>query len=175
MRCDSECLWLRWEDLDFEAGTVAVRRSVTKVVGGWEVGETKTASSARVVKLPLFVVDALRAHRVSQLSERLAAKVWADPALVFTTTVGSYLDGRNVLREFKRHVAVAGMDPSQFTFHGLRHSTATLMLALGISPKVVAETLGHSRVAVTMDTYTHVLPHLQDEAASRMDLLLAAR
>lgn len=76
---------------------------------------------------------------------------------------------------FKAHVAKAGMDPASFTFHGLRHSAATLMLVLGVPAKVVAEALGHSRVGLTPDVYSHVLPHLQEEAAAKMDGLLAAR
>ena len=64
--------------------------------------------------------------------------------------------------------------PPGFTVRSLRHSAATLMLALGVQPKVVQETLGHSRIAVTMDVYSHVLPHLQDEAAAKMHGLLAA-
>ena len=59
---------------------------------------------------------------------------------------------------FKAHVAKAGMDPASFTFHGLRHSAATLMLVLGVPVKVVAEALGHSRVGLTPDVYSHVLP-----------------
>ena len=76
---------------------------------------------------------------------------------------------------FKAHVAKAGMDPASFTFHGLRHSAATLMLVLGVPVKVVAEALGHSRVGLTPDVYSPVLPHLQEEAAAKMDGLLAAR
>lgn len=125
-----------------------------------------------MVKLPAFALDALKAHRLAQVETRLEAPVWIDPSLVFTTEIGSMLDGRNLLRLFKGHVKRAGMPPAAFTFHGLRHSAATLMLALGVPAKVVAETLGHSRLGVTMDVYSHVLPHLQEEAASRMDGLL---
>lgn len=170
-----EVLALRWEDINLDAGSLAVRRSLSKVKGGWAVAEPKTASSRRVVKLPAFAVEALRVHRTRQREERVGAMIWADPGLVFTTEVGTTLDGRNVLRTFKTHVARAGMDPGAFTFHSLRHSAATLMLALGVPAKVVAEALGHSRVGITLDVYSHVLPHLQEEAAARMDALLAAR
>lgn len=170
-----EVLALRWDDINFDTGSLAVRQSLSKVVGGWAFTEPKTAASRRVVKLPAFAVEALRVHRTRQLAARLASPIWADPALVFTTEIGTFLDGNNILKCFKGHVARAGMDPASFTFHGLRHSAATLMLALGVPAKVVAEALGHSRVGITLDTYTHVLPHLQEEAAARMDGLLAAR
>jgi integrase len=169
-----ELLALRWEDVNLDAGSLAVSRSLSKVRGGWAVAEPKTASSRRVVKLPEFAAEALRVHRKRQVEERVKAKIWIDAGLVFASEAGTALDGRNVLRLFKLRIAAAGMDPAAFTFHSLRHSAATLMLALGISPKIVAEALGHSRIAVTMDTYSHVLPTLQDDAARKMDGLLAA-
>lgn len=168
-----EVLALRWPDVNFDTGSLAVQRSLSKVEGGWAFTEPKTASSRRVVKLPAFAVEALREHRERQIEERIKAHVWADPALVFSTVIGTVIDGRNLLRLFKGHVKAAGMEPESFTFHGLRHSAATLMLALGVHPKVVAEALGHSRVGITLDVYSSVLPHLQDEAAAKMDGLLA--
>jgi integrase len=168
-----EALALRWEDIEFEAGTVAVRRTLSKVKGGWAFQEPKTAESRRVVRLPGFALESLRSHRTRQREERLrAGREWQDLGIVFTTEFGSPIDGRNLLRVFKRHVAAAGLDPAAFTFHSLRHSSATLMLSQGVTPKVVQETLGHSRIGVTMDVYAHVLPHLQEEAAARRDGLL---
>jgi integrase len=166
-----EALALSWADVDLDGGTVAVRHTLAKAAGGWELAETKTASSRRVVRLPLFAVDALRQHRVRQLSERLRSGVtWPDSDLVFTTTSGTAIDGSNLLRAFKSLLRAAELP--DLRFHDLRHSAATFMLSIGIQPKVVAETLGHSRVGVTLDTYSHVLPHLQEEAAAKMNLLL---
>lgn len=168
-----EVLALDWADVNVEAGTVAVRHSLSRVAGGWAVSEPKTATSRRVVKLPSFALEALKAHRVAQIEERLAAHAWADAGIVFASEIGTHLDPSNTLKAFKGHVKRAGLDPAEYTFHSLRHSAATLMLALGVAPKVVAETLGHSRVGVTLDVYSHVLPHLQEEAANKMDRLLA--
>lgn len=116
-----ELLALSWDDVRLEDGHLAVRRSLMKVPGGWQLAEPKNAASRRVVKLPEFAVDALRRHRTRQLEERLAAPVWEDSTLVFTTTVGTPIDGRNFLREFKEIAARAGM-PAAFTVHSLRHS-----------------------------------------------------
>jgi integrase len=170
-----EVLALRWDDIDLDRGLLSVRRSLRKVPGGWDFGEPKTRSSRRVVKLPDIAVHALKAHRLNQLEERLAAPAWLDPTLVFATQVGTPLDGRNLLREFKCHLARAGLDAEAFSFKSLRHSAATLLLSLNVQPKVIMETLGHSRLAVTMEVYSHVLPHLQDEAAAKMDALLAPK
>lgn len=89
-------------------------------------------------------------------------------------TFGSPIDGRNLLREFKGLLGKAGLEPAAFNFRSLRHSAATLMLDQGVPAKVVAETLGHSTIAMTLNVYTHVLPHLQEEAAAKMDHLLSA-
>lgn len=123
--------------------------------------------------MPGFAVDWLRAHRAKQLEERVRlGKVWGDPSLVFTTELGTPIDGRNLLRLYKKRLRAAGLDSDSFNFHGPRHSAATLALAAGTLAGIVGETPGHSRIAATFDTYSHVLPHLQDEAAARMDALL---
>jgi integrase len=89
---------------------------------------------------------------------------------VFTTRLGKLLIARNVFRSFQRVLARAGI-PHQ-RFHDLRHTCATLLLAQGIHPRVVMENLGHSQISLTMNTYSHVVPELQKEAAGRIDDLL---
>lgn len=161
-----ELLALEWGAVDLQTGTVAVRKAMSRVKGGWQATDPKTAGSRRVVKLPGFAVEALRAHRDALPVSPLPT------AAVFTTARGNAIDPRNLLRLFKARLVAAGLPPGAFTFHSLRHSSATLQLSLGVPAKVVAEGLGHSRISVTMDTYSHVLPTLQDEAAAKMDRLL---
>jgi integrase len=166
-----EVLALKWEDVDFEAGTLAVRRTFGKVKGGWELTEPKTPDSRRVVKPPALALESLKRQRARQLEQRLkAGAAWQDSGLIFTTTIGTAIDGDNLRKEFQKKLRDAGLEP--MPFHSLRHSAATLMLALGVQPKVVSEMLGHSRISITMDTYSHVLPHMQDEAADRLNALL---
>ena len=96
---------------------------------------------------------------------------WADLDLVFTNVVGGYLDANNLRhRGFPKLLQKAGVP--RVRFHDLRHSTATLLLSLGVHPKVVQELLRHSQISVTLDTYSHVLPNLQREAMAKMDRLL---
>ena len=89
---------------------------------------------------------------------------------MFTTRDGQPLDGGNVTRDFKKLLAATGLPPLRF--HDLRHSCASFLIAQGVSPRVVMEILGHSQISLTMNTYAHVLPSLQTEAAHRMNALL---
>ena len=97
---------------------------------------------------------------------------WTDLDLVFTNNVGGYLDANNLRhRAFPELLERAAVP--WIRFHDLRHSAATLLLSLGVHPKVVQELLGHSQISVTLDTYSHVLPDMQGEAMAQMDSLLA--
>ncbi|MCZ6545661.1 MAG: tyrosine-type recombinase/integrase, partial [Chloroflexi bacterium] len=103
-------------------------------------------------------------------AREVAGTDWQDQGLVFTTGVGTPLDGRNVARRLDRLLAEANLP--HHTFHELRHSCASLLLALGVQPRVVMQTLGHTQIATSMEIYTHVSAALEREAADRMDAFL---
>jgi len=117
-------------------------------------------------------VAALRRHRARQAAERLATgAAWQDWGLVFTNETGQPLSGIHVLRyEFFPLLKRAGLP--RVRFHDLRHSCATLLLGSGVNPKIVSEMLGHSTVAITLDLYSHVLPTMQEAAASALETAL---
>jgi integrase len=105
--------------------------------------------------------------------ERLAAgERWIDHDLVFPSQLGTLADGPNVTHRFRRLLNKAGLPPMRF--HDLRHACASLLLVQGVHPRVVMEALGHSQISLTMNTYSHVLPALQREAADKMEAVLAA-
>jgi integrase len=169
-----EALGLRWEHIDLDGGELRVRVALQRIAGKLQLVEPKTRQSRRTIPLPQVAVNALRAHRVSQLEERLlAGDRWVDTGLVFCTPKGTPLDARNVTRRFQKLLKQTDL-PHQ-RFHDLRHTCATLLLVQGVPPRVVMEILGHSQISLTMDTYTHVVPALKREAASRMDALLGAK
>ena len=116
---------------------------------------------------------ALVEHRRQQAEERLAAgPKCAHHNLVFATAMGEPLDERNVVnRHFKPILKAAGL-PMSVRLYDLRHTCATLLLAQGEHPKIVSERLGHANITLTLDTYSHVLPGMEEQAAQRLETLL---
>ncbi len=169
-----EALGLHWDDVDLDAGTLRVRRTLQRVDGKLRLETTKTDRSRRTIALPQTVAVALRVHRARQLRERLAAgSRWQETGFVFTTGIGTPLEPRNVTRHFRNVLTKTGLPLKRF--HDLRHTCASLLLVQGVHPRVVMEILGHSQISMTMDTYSHVMPVLQHEAASQMDALLVTK
>lgn len=165
-----ELLGLRWRDVDMDARTLHVRVVLRR---DGELAEPKTRSGRRQIELSDLAVAALHAQHTQQAAERLRlGPVWpAESELVFTSIVGTPLDGINTLQAFRRFLNRAQLP--RIRLHDLRHLQASLLLAAGVHPKVVAERLGHSRVNVTLNTYSHLLPTLQREAADVLDTLLS--
>jgi integrase len=164
----SELMGLRWSDVDLESGTIYVSRQYGR---DGDYTEPKTSKSRRRIDLPETTSAILRAHRTAQLQERLAATEWEDNDLVFCTRNGRPLIHRNVLRDFALQLRKA--DLPHVPFHALRHTHASLLLQQGVHPKVVQERLGHSTIAQTLDTYSHLTPSMGREAADKLGALLA--
>lgn len=157
--------------MDLDAGMLHVRQQLQRVDGTLGRVPLKTSRSRRVLAMPRPAVEALRAHRQRQLEERLAASRWTATGYVFATTIGTPLEARNVVRSLKALLQRAGL--RDVRFHDLRHSAATLLLVQGVPTRVVMETLGHSQMATTSNTYQHVVPELQREAADRMSAVFS--
>jgi integrase len=165
----SELLALKWQDVEWEAGRLRIRRNLTRVKGRTPtLAEPKTARGRRGLTLPPEPIGALRAHRSRQAEERLKlGSDYHDHDFVSCTRTGAPLLLRNVVRTFKRLLARAGMR-STVRLYDLRHANATAMLAAGVHPKVASERLGHAGVTLFMDTYSHLLPELEAGAAAAL-------
>jgi integrase len=163
-----ELLALRWRDMDLDEGFLAVRRGARYVARtGFVFDEPKTKRGRRTIGLSPHICVALQGHRLAQTEEkaRLGA-AWEYPELVFPTSVGTPMQGSWLLRQLRQRLARA--DLPKIRFHDLRHTTATILLSHNVNPKVVSEMLGHSSGAITLDIYSHVLPHMQHDAAATM-------
>jgi integrase len=171
-----EALALQWSAIDFERGTLAVRQALQRIkMPGDDKGRLITRepkrSSRRTINLPQVCLSALLQHREKQEQERvLAGSRWRDSGFVFTTGIGTPLEPRNLERDYRQILTVAGLP--HIRIHDLRHTAATLLLIQGVHPRVVMELLGHSQIAVTMNIYSHVVPALRKEAANQMDAIL---
>jgi len=122
--------------------------------------------------LPRAAVAALQTHRARQAEQRLAAGgKWQNHGLIFTSEVGTAINQSNLLSK-SFYPLLKKAEVPRIRFHDLRHTAATLLLQQGVHPKIVQERLGHSRISMTLDTYSHVLPAMQQEAADKMDAIL---
>jgi integrase len=161
-----ELLGLKWEDIDLTSGTIFVQRQLQEVAGRLALVEPKTNAGRRRVALPQIAVATLIAHR----NRMLAAGALA--ALVFCDSHGSPLRKSNLRRKtFEPLLRKAGLP--HIRFHDLRHTAATLLLREDVHPKVVQERLGHTRIAITLDVYSHAVPSMQRDAVDKLDRLLS--
>ncbi|KKQ63518.1 MAG: Integrase family protein [Candidatus Shapirobacteria bacterium GW2011_GWF1_38_23] len=159
---EGELLGIYWEDVDFIKSEISVQRALQYLVGkGLVLTEPKTDKSRRSVSVAKFAMDALRNHFDASPNKL---------GLVFVTKNNTPFSPRNIVRHFKLKTKEAGLP--EIRFHDLRHTAATLMLSGGIHPKVVQEMLGHSQISLTLDTYSHVVPSLQKEAAEKINDLM---
>lgn len=168
-----EALGLQWSDVDLNGRKVEIRRALQRQRGkGLVIVEPKSSSSRRVLELSSFAVGALHDHRVRQMERRLLLGTqWSDSGMVFCSDIGTPLDPRNVLRGLHHVLTRNGLPVVRI--HDLRHTAATLHLQEGTHPRAVQAMLGHASWALTMNTYSHVTPMMQRDAADRIDALFA--
>jgi integrase len=175
-----EALALRWSLTDLDAGTTRLAKQIQRVRGerdpetGRRRGrlvekDLKTDASRATMALPRALVEVLREHRREQLAARLAAKVWADPDLIFTTSIGTALEPRNVNRSWSALCERVGV---KVRLHDLRHAAASLAFAEGASIKEVQAMLRHTRQGTTADIYVNVFESVRQGTADRMDGVL---
>ena len=168
-----ELLALRWQDVDMEDAVVSVRRTLTRSGGRVVFGGPKTKKSRRSIRLTPQAVEALGSHLERQLRDmEILGDHYQDQGLVFTTDTGAPINPSNLRqRSFTPLLKRAALP--HMRFHDLRHTCATLLLSRGVHPKFVQELLGHATIAITLDTYSHVMPSMGDATAKAMQDALA--
>lgn len=167
-----EALALNWTDIDLVEGHATIRRAVQRQRGvGLVFVEPKTRRGRRTVPFPPETLSALEAHRRDLDRERHdAAKLWQENGLVFPGPDGRPRDMTYLSYTFHRGLQLAGLP--RLRIHDLRHTAATHLMNKHVHPKVVQELLGHSTIAITLDTYSHVLPALAKDASVHMSSLV---
>ncbi len=160
---EGELLGLHVEDCHLDSGLITVNHAVQYQLGkGVVITEPKTDRSKRSVKLSGAALRVLK-HYIKHLNR--------NQGLLFTTASGKPINPRFLIKSFKEAIEEAGLP--EIRFHDLRHTSATLLLLANVNPRVVQERLGHSSVTLTLSTYSHILPAMQDEAADKLDKLLS--
>lgn len=175
-----ELMALQWRDVQFVEQKVTIQRALhrTKRKSGedgktWMLREPKTAGSRRTLSIPTIAAKALEKHRDEQRTlKKFAGTKWVEMNFVFTSEVGTPLDVSNVLHRFQRICEDGGMP--KLRFYDLRHTHASLLIAKGQHPKVIASRLGHASIKLTMDTYGHLFETGDRDAADAMDSLFGA-
>jgi integrase len=166
---EGELFGLYWSDVDFTVSCIHVRRSLEEIEDTLRVKDCKTKQSRRQITLSPFALGALQGHRKAMLAEGN----YRSDGPVFCNSEGGFLRKSHVLdRSFKPVLKRAGLP--HFRVYDLRHTCATLLLLAGENPKVVSERLGHGTIALTLDTYSHVLPTMQVRAAAKLDAIFQA-
>ena len=158
-----EVLGLRWCDVDLESATIAVRQTLVSVGSELLFCPPKTARGKRVIALDNRTIQVIRRHM------KQVGSAESDD-LLFTQSDGTPLNPNRVTKTFHELIAAAGLP--RIRLHDLRHTHATIALQAGVHPKIVSERLGHSTISLTLDVYSHAIPHMQRDAADRIGKLI---
>ena len=168
-----EILGLRWQDIDLERRRLHVRFQLQRIDGTPQFTQPKSKKSRRTIILPAVVLESLIRHRDRQQEVRAVAGArWQEYDLVFPTTLGTPMEPSNLNHYFQKIAAVAGLPRRRF--HDLRHTAATLLLIRKVHPRLVMAILGHSQIALTMNTYSHwIVDEMGQEVADEMNEMLS--
>jgi integrase len=166
-----EALGLMWSELDLERAEVRISHALQRVRGELVRVEVKSEKGKRTIPLPPTCTTALKQHRERQEVERQwAAEAWKETGFVFTTTIGTPLDDRNVLRAFDALLSAAKLP--KIRIHDLRHTCVSLLAAQGVPVKTISEIIGHSDIRLTQNVYQHVFKEAKQGAAAAMERAL---
>ena len=168
-----EALGVEWSAVDFATGTIAITQTVKRIKGKGLLIEriAKTPKSLRMLPLPGFVLRVLEEHRERQARERaFAGEDWQEHGLVFTSTIGTPMEARSLVRHFHATLKTLGIERRRF--HDLRHTAASLLIAQGATLHELKEILGHSQISLTSNVYGHAYLAAKREVVARVDAIL---
>ena len=161
-------------DLDVDKGSIRIERSLEHTrAGGLRFKEPKTPDSVRVISLPAGAVEALKAHRVRQLEQRMMLGQGGRPELVFTTLDGDPITPDVLSKAWSRQTAAKGMP--QVHFHALRHTHASMLISEGIDIVQISKRLGHASPTITLNTYSHLFKKDDDDLVSALEKALGGK
>jgi integrase len=170
-----EICGLKWENIDLDNGIIYVKEQLQKIENKLELVKVKTDGSKRKIIMLDYTIPILKEHKKKYLTLKLRlGEAFKDEGFVVFQADGSPYEPEYITKNYGRVLGRISKELAipKIRFHDLRHTHATLMLKAGVHPKVVAERLGHSSITMTLNTYSHVLPDMQQEAAEKLNALL---
>jgi integrase len=166
-----EVCGLEWTDIDFENYRLRVRQTAQYVPGIGTIEKTpKNETSKRIIALPSIAANLLREYKALQNEERLKlGDNWQDHDRLFTQWNGEPIHPDTISKWFTNFIKRNNLP--KLTFHGLRHSNASILIGQGVDIQTISSRLGHARVSTTTDIYSHQLRRPDEEAAEKIDSL----
>ena len=185
-----ELCGLQWQDIDFEKGIIYIRHTLVYIrtpgqPRGQSQGKTdrrhfelqtpKTEAGERYVVIPASLRGLLSEHkeRCDELKAK-HGKAWNPENMVFLTVYGNYYSEQYLNAKFKKFARTIGL-PEDMHIHSLRHTTASLLINADVSPKLIAEQLGHASASITQDIYSHIFQSSKARAAQALDIALGGK
>lgn len=168
-----EMLALRWDDIDFKTNTIKVRNNMVNGENGIIIKAPKSEAGIRDIKVGDEVMAELKKARLKYMEDALTSPIFQNLNFVIRQEDGSPLHPDSMTRKWSRFLK--DNDLPHIRLHDLRHSNATALIQAGVNPRVVQQRLGHSDVNITLNTYTHVLPEMDIDAAAKLDAIMLRR
>ena len=165
-----EMLALRWDDIDFKTNTINVRNNMVNGENGIIIKAPKSEAGIRDIKVGDEVMAELKKARLKYMEDALTSPIFQNLNFVIRQEDGSPLHPDSMTRKWSRFLK--DNDLPHIRLHDLRHSNATALIQAGVNPRVVQQRLGHSDVNITLNTYTHVLPEMDIDAAEKLDAIM---
>ena len=165
-----EMLALRWDDIDFKTNTIKVRNNMVNGENGIIIKAPKSEAGIRDIKVGDEVMAELKKARLKYMEDALTSPIFQNLNFVIRQEDGSPLHPDSMTRKWSRFLK--DNDLPHIRLHDLRHSNATALIQAGVNPRVVQQRLGHSDVNITLNTYTHVLPEMDIDAAEKLDAIM---
>jgi integrase len=167
-----EVLGLKWDDVDFEKNNISIKRSLLPDKTGYIISNVKTAKSKRTIAVPINIINCLKREKLRQAENKLfLGEGYNDLDMLCSNDDGTPITPHAFNHRFSNLLKENNLP--HVRIHDLRHTNASLMLKQGISMKVASDRLGHTTIGITMDLYTHVDEELQQDAADRLNNILA--
>ena len=174
-----ELCGLQWSDIDLENGVIYIKHTLAYMRGKgegkqsiYELQSPKTENSERYIVIPASLLDLLKQQKEFQEQRKAAAREsWENSDMVFTTAFGGFYGEQYLNAKFKKFAKKIGL-PESIHIHSLRHTTASLLINSDVSPKLIAEQLGHSSPSITLDIYSHIFATSKARAAQALEMKL---